>query len=352
MKRKVLVVGCGGIGERHIRVLSGISDVELSICDINVDLLNRLKNTYKISDIYNIWSSIELEQFDTVVISTPAHLHVSMINNALQANCHVLCEKPLALSLEGIQKLIALSHEKNKTVGVAYIYRSMPALNLLREKIISGEIGYVKSVSFVVGSDYPFYRPDYKEIYYNDLSKGGGALHDAVSHMINYIEWCVGPIESIYCMARHLVLPGVDVEDTVSSIMTFENSDAIGTLALNQFQRTYGIMFDFVGTEGVLKFDGTTHSIGICKEPHREYVWSPKMSLDRDDYHRMQFENFFRAVDNHEPFICTLEEAETTLKTILAAHESVKLNRPVEVFKKHFHAPTLNTVKSFQLNKV
>ena len=331
MRRKVLAVGCGGIGERHIRVLSSMDDVELSICDINEELLNRLKITYKIFNIYRSWNSIALENFDIVLISTPAHLHVSMINDALEANCHVLCEKPLALSLDGVERIVNLAQEKDKTVGVAYIYRSMPALGLLRERIVSGEIGDVKSVCFVLGSDYSFYRPDYREIYYSDLRKGGGALHDAVSHMINYIEWCIGPTESIYCIARHLVLPDVDVEDTVGCVMTFANSDAIGTLSLNQFQRTNEMMFEFAGTEGVIRFDGTSHSIGICKAPHREFTWSEKMNLSRDEYHRLQFDNFFRSIDNHEPFICTLEDAGMTMRTILAAHESVRQNRPVSV---------------------
>jgi len=254
-----------------------------------------------------------------------------MINDALQGNCHVLCEKPLALSLDGIEQIISLSQQRNKTVGIAYIYRSMPALNLLREKIVSGEIGEVKSVAFVVGSDYSFFRPDYKMIYYNDLNKGGGALHDAVSHMINYIEWCMGPIESVYCIARHLVLPDVDVEDTVACTMTFADSEAIGTLSLNQFQRTHGLMFEFAGTEGVLRFDGASHSIGICKEPDREFTWSKAMNLSRDEYHKLQFENYFTSIDNHEPFVCTLEDAEMTMRTILAAHESAKQRRPISV---------------------
>ena len=331
MKRRVITVGCGGIGERHIRILSGMDDVELSICDINEELLERLQQAYKISDIYSSWNSIDLEQFDIVVISTPAHLHVSMINDALEANCHVLCEKPLALSLDGIEQIITVSQQKNKTVGIAYIYRSMPALSLLRGKIVSGEIGEVKSVAFVVGSDYSFFRPDYKEIYYRDLNKGGGALHDAVSHMINYIEWCMGPTESIYCVARHLVLPEVEVEDTVGCIMTFADSEAIGTLSLNQFQRPYGMMFEFAGTEGALRFDGVSHSIGICKEPHREFIWSKAMNLNRDEYHKLQFEKFFRSVDSRESFVCTLEDAEMTMRTILAAHESVKRRRPISV---------------------
>lgn len=332
MKRKILAVGGGGIGERHIRVLSSMDNVELSVCDINPSLLDRLKNTYKICDVYRFWHTIDLEQFEIVVISTPAHLHIPMITDALTANCHVLCEKPLALSLEGVEQVIRLSCEKNRTVGVAYVYRSMPGLKFLRQRVVSGEIGEVKSLAVVVGSDYSFFRPDYSTIYYSDPAQGGGAIHDAVSHMVNLVEWCMGPIEGIYCVARHLVLPNVDVEDTVGCVMTFAGTDAIGTLSLNQFQRKHGMMVEFCGTEGVLRFDGTTHSVGICKEPCGEFIWSKPMNLSRDEHHRLQFESFFRAIDYGEPFVCTLEEAETTLRTILAAHASVRQNKPVSVY--------------------
>ena len=331
MNRKILAIGGGGIGERHIRVLTGMEQIELSVCDINTELLNRLESAYNISDTYSSLDDVDLERFDIVVISAPAHLHVSMITQALQANCHVLCEKPLALSLDGIDRIIELSQKKAKTVGVAYIYRSMPAMDLLRQRIVSGEIGDVKSLTFVLGADFSYFRPDYKNIYYADHETGGGALHDAVSHMINYIQWCMGPIESIYCLARHLVLPGVDVEDTVGSVISFSESDAIGTLSLNQFQPANGMMLEFAGTEGILKFDGTTHSIGLCKEPCGDFTWSEKMSMGRDEYHKLQFENFFTAVDNRKPFVCTLEDAEMTMKTILAAHESVKQNMPISI---------------------
>jgi predicted dehydrogenase len=89
--------------------------------------------------------------------------------------------------------------------------------------------------------------------------------------------------------------------------------------------------FDFAGTNGVLQFDGSTHSVGICKEQGRDFIWSSGMRLSRDDNHRLQFENFFKAVDSGEPFVCTLEDAEATLKVILAAHESARQNRPVAI---------------------
>ena len=331
MNRKILAIGGGGIGERHIRVLSGMERIKLSVCDINRELLDRLENDYNISDTYSSLGDVDLEQFDIVVISAPAHLHLSMIAEALEADCHVLCEKPLALSSDGIDRIVELSQKKARTVGVAYIYRSMPAMSLLQKRILSGEIGDIKSVTFVLGSDFSYFRPDYKNIYYADHETGGGALHDAVSHMINYVEWCMGPIESVYCLARHLVLPGVDVEDTVGCVLSFCESDAIGTLSLNQFQQANGMMFEFAGTKGVLKFDGTTHSVGICKEPCRDFIWSKEMSMDRDEYHKLQFESFFKAVDNRKPFVCTLEEGEMTIKTILAAHESAKQNKPVSI---------------------
>jgi predicted dehydrogenase len=332
-RRKILVVGCGGIGERHIRVLSHMDGVSVSVCDVNSALLERMQKVYRVDKVYGNWANADLDLFDAVIISTPANMHVPMIIDALNSNCHVLCEKPLSLSTEGIDNIKSLAQERNRIAGVAYIYRSMPGIRLMREKILSGEIGDIRSVSVITGSDFPFYRPDYRKIYYNHHSTGGGALHDAVSHMINLVEWCMGHVEGIYCIARHLVLPGVDVEDTVSCVMTFDNTDALCTLSLNQFQKKDEMLVEFAGTDGMIRFDGTSQKIGICKENSGDFVWSKPMSLSRDEYHELQFESFFNAIDNNEPFICTIEDAEVTLRTILAAHASAEQNIPVNILQ-------------------
>lgn len=330
MNKKVLVAGCGGIGERHARVMSNMDGIEVSICDVREQLLETLCKKYKITNKYAQWSQVDLEKFDAVVICTPAHLHIPMVIDALRANCHVLCEKPLSLSFEGIDDVIALQQEKNRVVGVAYIYRSMPGFKLVREKLLAGEIGDVKSITILTGDNFPYYRPDYRSIYYSNPAKGGGALHDAASHVFNYIEWCMGPVESIYSIARHTVLPDVEVEDTVGCTFKFTESDAIGTLSLNQFQYRETSIFEFAGTKGVLRFDGATHSIGVCKELCGDFSWTEPMQLSRDEYHKLQAENFINAIDGNEPPVCSLHEAIRTMGTILAAHISAKDNLPIQ----------------------
>jgi predicted dehydrogenase len=330
MNKKILIAGCGGIGERHTRVMSGLEGIEVSICDVNRQLLEIVRKKYKVANAYSQWNQIDLELFDAVVICTPAHLHIPMVIDSLRANCHVLCEKPLSLSFEGIDDVIALQKEKERIVGVAYIYRSMPGLKLMRDMIHANEIGEIKSVALINGANFPYYRPDYRSIYYSNPEKGGGALHDAVSHMINYIEWCMGTIESIYCVARHTVLPDVEVEDTVGCTFKFTESDAIGSLSLNQFQYCDTSIFEFAGTKGVLRFDEATRSIGICKELGGDFSWTKPMQLSRDEYHRLQAENFINAIDGNGSLVCSFQDAIRTMVTILSAHKSVKEETPIQ----------------------
>ena len=141
----------------------------------------------------------------------------------------------------------------------------------------------------------------------------------------------MGPIDCIYCVARHLVLPDVEVEDTVGCTFTFAESNAIGTLSLNQFQTRHESILEFAGTKGVLRFDGNMQSIGLCREPCGEFSWTESMKLSRDEYHKLQFEYFINAIDKNVPFTCSHQEAATTMGTILSAHKSAKDKQSVLV---------------------
>ena len=86
----------------------------------------------------------------------------------------------------------------------------------------------------VTGQNFPYFRPAYREIYYRDHKTGGGAIHDALSHMINAAEWIIGPTDRIMADAAHLKLEGVEVEDMVHLLA--RHGDVLADYSLNQYQ--------------------------------------------------------------------------------------------------------------------
>ncbi|MBA4146791.1 MAG: hypothetical protein H0X66_01660 [Verrucomicrobia bacterium] len=80
----------------------------------------------------------------------------------------------------------------------------------------------------------PGLRPAYRDVYYNNHETGGGLIQDALTHLVNAVEWIVGPTGKGFCAARHQALEGVEVEDT--ACVTAQNGDTLVSYSLNQFQ--------------------------------------------------------------------------------------------------------------------
>src|SRR5690606_32808909 len=123
---------------------------------------------------------------------------------------------------------------RDVVAGVAYVYRAHPALEEMRQAIASGRFGRPVELVAVLGQHFPFYRPAYRTIYYRDRATGGGAIQDALTHVLNAGEWLVGPITRLACDAEHLVLDGVDVEDTVHLLA--RHGRVMASYSLNQHQ--------------------------------------------------------------------------------------------------------------------
>ena len=163
---KVLIVGGGGIGERHLCCLLATGRAHVSICEAREERLEFLRAKYQIQETYTDFFDIPLSQYQGVIIATPAHLHIPMAMECAKVGVPFLVEKPLSVDLNGVDQLIALVDEKGIQAGVAYMRRNLPSYKKLREHAESGLIGEVKMGRFNSSQNYRKYRPDYKEIYY------------------------------------------------------------------------------------------------------------------------------------------------------------------------------------------
>jgi len=322
MSRHILVVGAGSIGERHVRVFSKIDGVEVSVCEIDRRLLNTIRDRYPLGHTFADWDAVPLEKFDAVVVCTPAHLHVAMIRRALERSCHVLCEKPLSVETDAVAELIEFAKSTDRVAAVAYVYRCLPALRALKEIIDAGTLGRIKQVVAFWAQEFPKYRPAYSRVYYRDHATGGGAIQDAVTHVINYIEWCLGPTSLVSCAAEHMVLPEVEVEDTAALILRFKNTPAIGTVVLNQFQKPDQGWFEFMGTETNARFTLKNWSVEVYDPQSNSWQGKSYPVYDRDELYEAQAKMFLHAIDTNQALPCSLEDAFATLKTIRAALRS------------------------------
>ncbi|MDA1165971.1 MAG: Gfo/Idh/MocA family oxidoreductase, partial [Planctomycetota bacterium] len=294
---------------------------EVSLCETRPDVRERLAENYGLSSVFSSFDSAIAEKFDGAVICTPAHLHVLMATQLAEHGTGVLIEKPLSVSLHGVDHLTQLVLSKQIPVSIAYVTRHHPALQGLKQALDAGRFGVPLQVVYTGGQHFPFYRPAYRDTYYGRHATGGGAIQDALTHMMNATEWLVGPVTRLAADAEHCVLEGVDVEDTVH-VMTRHGS-VLGSFSLNQHQPANESTLTVVCERGVVRFESHNARWLSCVKPDSEWQVEEQFTLERDDLFVRQADAFLDQLDGTSAAACSLADGLQTLRVNLAALEAV-----------------------------
>ena len=196
---KVGLIGLGGMGFVHYNAYKKMSDVEIAVADIRVDMAKeKIKN-----DGVKVYSSLEellkAENPDFVDICTPSYMHADMTVAALNAGKHVLCEKPMSVSSKEAERMMSAAEKNGKLLMIAHVVRFMSPYVYLKSVIDSGELG--KPVHIVANriSQMPLWS---WENWMCDCEKSGGAPIDLSIHDIDFFRSVFGdPIKttSSYC---------------------------------------------------------------------------------------------------------------------------------------------------------
>ncbi|MBI3880099.1 MAG: Gfo/Idh/MocA family oxidoreductase [Verrucomicrobia bacterium] len=329
MSDEILVVGCGSIGERHLRCLQRTGRARVTACDANAALLQRITAQYQVAGFADLQAALAAQRFAGLVICTPAHTHLDLALAGLRHGAGLLIEKPLSTSLENSAAVRDEIAKSGKLVGVAYVYHFMPWIQGARKVLSGGELGRVLHVSVATGQHFPTFRPAYREIYYTRHETGGGAIQDALTHIANAIEWLIGPTTRLFCDAAHQSLEGVTVEDTVS--VAARNGGALVNYALNQFQAPNEMTMQIHCEHGSVKIEGHAQRFGVFRRATNAWDWRESAPLERDDIFIAQANAFLDGLAGKPTDLCTFDEAVQTLKFNLAALKSARSGKAVEI---------------------
>jgi predicted dehydrogenase len=291
-----------------------------------------MRDTYSVEVIPD-WQQALARKFDGVVICTPAPLHVGMATAALTAGSHVLIEKPLSQSLTGIEELLAARDRSGRSAAVAYILNIYPVLRAAREFLAAGKFGTVRQATVITGQCFPFFRPAYANTYYRDRRTGGGAIQDALTHTVNFVESVLGPAESVLCDCDHLVLPGVTVEDTAH--VSTRHANAMANFSINQFQAPNETTLQFNAEAGSVKIELHAARWGTWAQGQTEWQWNNAERLDRDGPFLLQANAFLDLMAGGPSRLCSLEAGISTLRFNLAALASAESGQRVRCADLH-----------------
>lgn len=325
----ILIIGCGSIGERHLRCFQKTGRCEVSVCDANATLLADVSSRYAARPFASLRDALDAQKFDALVICTPAHTHLAIAREGAAHGAALLIEKPLSVTLDGIEETRAAIAQSGRFVAVAYVYHCFPWVAAARDFLKAGSLGRPLHASIVAGQHFPTYRPAYREIYYTRHDTGGGAIQDALTHLVNATEWMIGPMTRVFCDASHQQLEGVTVEDTVN--VTARHGDVMASYAMTQFQAPNEAVFQIHCENGSLKIESHLQRWGHMKRGDKDWTWQVTQPLERDDLFIAQANAFLDGMEGKPCPLSTFDEAVQTLRFNRAALQSAATGLAIDL---------------------
>ncbi len=225
-KTKVAVIGAGAIADVHIQAYLKHSDMctIVAVCDIFVDKATKLIEAYSLKEAraysdYKI--ALSNEDIDAVSICLPPSMHATVSLDAINSGKHVLCEKPLASSLEECDQMIEAA-KKNGVIlaSVAQNRFKTPHMKLY-EMVTNGDIG---KVLFATVNSLWWRGENYYDIWWRgtwEKESGGCVLNHAVHH-IDLLQWIMGMPESVNAYIFNLNHHNSECEDAAVAIFKFD----------------------------------------------------------------------------------------------------------------------------------
>ncbi|MFA9478945.1 Gfo/Idh/MocA family protein [Phycisphaerales bacterium AB-hyl4] len=314
--KRILIIGVGSIGERHLRCLQATEQAAVGLCEPVLPLRERIASQYNVELAFDSLD-VALEQpWDSAVVATPANTHIPIAMRLVEAGIAPLIEKPLAVAEAGVAELVEALDRTQLVAGVAYVYRAHPALQAMRDALLAGKFGKPLQVTVIAGQHFPTYRPTFADTYYNDRARGGGATQDALTHLVNSAEWLVGPITRLTADMAHLKLPDVTVEDTVHVLA--RHGQVLGSYSLNQHQAPNEMTMTVICENGTARWELHRHAwrwMATPDSPWEEQVIDFK---SRDDWFTAQERAWLDVLAGEAEPLCTVREAWQTLRATRA----------------------------------
>ena len=198
------LIGAGGIGKVRAQALILTEGCRLSaVTDRDEKRAQALAAATGAQVLPDFRELLKMESLDAVIISTPPQFHEEIAIAAMEADKHVLCEKPLANSVEACRRMVETAHRTGRTLATGFNHRYFPAVQFVKQTLDSGAIGELDHIRAFAGhtglSEFSAPWMHDKEVI------GGGALLDNGIHIIDLTRYLLGDVEEVYGVATNRV---------------------------------------------------------------------------------------------------------------------------------------------------
>lgn len=333
------IVGTGLIADFHAKAILSLENARLAgISGRSIDKAKKLAVKYGCEPYDDYKKMIANPGIDIIAIATASGSHLEPAVEAAKQGKHVICEKPLEITLKRIDKMIA-SHDKAGThLGGIFNFRYNDSVKVLKEAIDNGRFGKITYAAVYV----PWWRNEsyYKDNWHGTLEMdGGGAMMNQSIHMIDMLQYLMGPVKSLQAYTATLV-HDIEAEDTAAAVLKFKNK-ALGVI--------YGTTSSWPGQFRRLEITGSKGTVIQVENSFKVWQFVDQTEEDKEilkkygeieggggvsDPAAIQFEPharniaaFINSIENHQPFEIDGVEARKSVEIVLAIYKSARKHK-------------------------
>lgn len=332
------IVGCGSIAPWHITgVLSADNARLVALYDRNGERAREMADEYAVEKVYTSLDELLSDpEIQAVSICTPSGLHAKIGIAAAKAGKHVLCEKPLDITLERIDELINTAEENDVKVSCIFQRRTSPVWQAVHKAVTGGSVG-----KLLLADCYMKYRRSQE--YYDSGGwrgtwemDGGGALMNQGVHCIDLLCWIAGRPESVVGWWGNLAR-NIEVEDTAMALVSYVNGVRGVIEATTALSNGIAHRLEFHGEDGNILIEGDS----IIRWETADGIGSPESGDSNKgggvtnptdisfDGHIAQIKDFVDAVIHDRSPIITGHDARLPVELILGIYQSGKTGEAV-----------------------
>ncbi len=312
---KLFIVGCGSIGIRHAKNLAAKGH-DIILYDIDGIKAQQLAKELNATVVNSVTNGLVVKP-DAAFICSPPNMHVQQAIECINAKVPVFIEKPLAHSMQNVEKLVKIAEETGIPNMVACNLRFTEGLQKVGELL--PRLGKLVTARIEFGYDLKQWRPgqDYRKNYAASHEEGGGIVLDAI-HELDYAFWLFGqPVKAFSKVMRTGQLE-IDTEDRAEFVLELENCKTV-SIHLDYLNPVYTRQCSIIGEKGALYWEFKTGIVKMQIDGREEQF---QTNADINAMYVAELDYFINALKNKERMMNPISEAAKTLQHALALRDA------------------------------
>lgn len=329
---KTAVIGVGSMGRNHARIYSDLPETELvGIADVDPEVVSQVSQRFGVKGYTDFQELLEKTHPDAVSVAVPTAHHEKVATLALESGAHVLVEKPIAATIKEGKRLIEKANSLNRQLMIGHIVRFNPATQMLKEKLMAGELGRIFQIACRRTGPFPARIRDV------------GVVVDLAPHDLDVMRFLTGA-EPIRVFAETEQRIHTAHEDLLIGTIRFPDG-IVGSLEINWLTPTKVRETCVLGEKGMFLVNDLTQDLYFYENAQaNDQLWSSlryikgvsegsmtRFAVNRQEPLQVELKAFIHAIESGEPVPVSGEDGLEALRLALALVESSNDHRVIKV---------------------